>query len=180
MKNLHVITPILNEFESAYIKVRDLENRVYSDEEAALLPYSKKQENEWKLRAKSAKRFEDYLAKNHSQSNLLEIGCGNGWFSHLCSNCVKSVSGVDLNKTELEQAASVFQKDNLNFYYWNIFTDSPFENKFDVIVLNAVVQYFESFDKLLLILQSLLNQNGEIHFIDSPFYISEEIPNAKK
>jgi hypothetical protein len=52
----------------------------------------------------------------------------------LCSGNVKTVSGVDLNLTELEQASLVFQKENLNFYYWDVFSDSPFENGFDVIV----------------------------------------------
>lgn len=178
-QNLHIITPIQNQFESAYIKVRELENRVYSDAEVEKLPYSKKQESEWKLRSKSAERFGNYITNNHSNSSLLEVGCGNGWFSYLCAKHTKSVCGVDLNLTELEQASNVFQKNNLHFYYWDIFTDSPFRNNFDLIVLNAVVQYFPDFNSLLNRLKKLLNSKGEIHIIDSPFYAFKDIPSAK-
>ncbi len=179
-QNLHTISPIQSNFESAYIKVRDLENRVYSDSEVEQLPHSIKQKSEWKLRAKSAKRFENYLTETHSQSNLLEIGCGNGWYSHLCSKHLKSVCGVDLNLTELEQASRVFKKDKLNFYYWNLFTKSPFKKDFDIIVLNAVVQYFPDFNILFSRLKELLNTKGEIHIIDSPFYAAIEIAAAQK
>lgn len=180
MNNFHLISPIQDSFESAYIEVRDKENRVYTDKEVALLPNSTKQANEWRLRKKSAYRFVEYLSKKHSKSTLLEIGSGNGWFTHLCSQQVKHACGVDLNHIELEQAARVFPKENLHFYYWDLFTESPFDSGFDIIVLNAVVQYFSDFDLLLNRLKSLLNPSGEIHFVDSPFYLNSDIVAAQK
>ena len=66
------------------------------------------------------------------------------------------------------------------FLYWDIFTEPPFTQKFDVIVLNAVVQYFQDFEKLKERLLELLSSNGEIHIIYSPFYKSEDVGEAKK
>ncbi len=180
MNNLHIISPIQDNFETNYIKVRDLEDRVYSDPEVASLPYLRKPSIEWKLREKSTNRFYQYLAKNHSKSSLLEIGCGNGWFTNLCSKQVQTACGVDLNNTELEQAARVFQRKNLNFYYWDTFTESPFTNNFDIIVLNGVIQYFPDFELILSRLRDLLKPHGEIHIIDSPFYRSQDILSAQK
>lgn len=176
---LHICSPIKAEFEVAYLKVRRLEDRVYSDEEVKNLPYSEKQKEEWKMRAKSAERFRKYLNKKHQNSRLLEIGCGNGWFTNYCAKSVKSAIGVDINSTELKQAAKLFGNSHTQFYYWDLFTDSPFEDKFDIIVLNAAVQYFENFKKLIDQLKTLLKKDGEIHIIDSPFYQSKEIAAAK-
>lgn len=178
--NYHIISTLNSDFEDSYISIRNKENRVYSDKEVAQLPNSTKQANEWNLRKKSAKRFVEYLSKNHSKSTLLEIGSGNGWFTHLCSQQVKHACGVDLNHTELEQAARVFPKENLHFYYWDLFTESPFDFRFDIIVLNAVVQYFPNFNLLLNRLKDLLNPNGEIHFVDSPFYLNNDISAAQQ
>lgn len=177
---LHICSPIHAEFETAYLKVRRLEQRVYSDEEVRRLPKSKKQENEWKLRSKSAFRFVKYLKEKHQNSKLLEIGCGNGWFTNYCSNHVSTATGVDINSTELKQAVRLFGSERVQFYLWDLFEKSPFEHLFDVIVLNASVQYFENFDALIERLKRLLNSQGEIHIIDSPFYDASDIPSAKR
>lgn len=177
---LNFISPIDAEFEVAYLKIRRIENRVYTDDEVKLLPASKKQTSEWKLRAKSADRFKRYLAEQHAESLLLEIGCGNGWFTNFCSNQVKKAVGVDINSTELKQATKLFGKEKTQFYYWNLFDKSPFVELFDLIVLNASVQYFEDFKSLVNRLKSLLKKGGEIHIIDSPFYKKTEISSAKE
>lgn len=192
---VYIGCPINSSFSDAYLKVRDLEGRVYSDELVSQLPYMPKnhvQYNEWKLRQKSTNRFVDYLsfisinsiqaplrmtAKNAS---LLEIGCGNGWFTAQCSKYVKNAIGVDINLQELEQGARVFKQPNLHFLYWDIFTETPFTQKFDIIVLNAVVQYFQDFEKLKERLFELLSSNGEIHIIDSPFYQKNEVELAQQ
>ena len=40
----------------------------------------------------------------------------------------------------------------------------------DIIIINAAVQYFPDFKRLLEKLLTLIKENGEIHIIDSPFY----------
>lgn len=168
-------------FSDAYLTVRALEQRVYPNEIVKLLPKLSKdhlQYQEWKLRQKSTNRFINYL-KNRKKKSILEIGCGNGWFVNQCVNYVDYAVGVDINMPELEQAASVFSNPNLKFIYWDIFKESPFTGLFDLIVLNASVQYFPDFVKLKNRLLELLNLGGELHIMDSPFYPKEEIEKAQ-
>jgi SAM-dependent methyltransferase len=172
-----------NTFQENYLALRKLEGRVYSNEKVAQLPKLKrfdKHYKEWKVRGKSAERFIKYLKEDHSQSALLEIGCGNGWFSNKCAEVIKFVVGTDVNSEELNQAISVFEKTNLTFIETNIFDEKDFYNTFDLIVFNASIQYFENFDQLISTIRKFLKPSGEIHIIDSPFYDENQLEAAKK
>jgi SAM-dependent methyltransferase len=136
---------------------------------------------EWIMRKKSDLRISDYLG-NKKPDKLLEIGCSNGWFTNLCSKYVKTAVGIDVNLRELEQAALVFNGPHIYFAWWDIFSENPFTENFDIIVLNAVVQYFPDLERLFNKLNKLkqhLNPGGEIHIIDSPFYLETAISSAK-
>jgi ubiquinone/menaquinone biosynthesis C-methylase UbiE len=168
-------------FSSLYLKVRNIENRVYSDELVSKLPFvsiEHLQCGEWKKRQITAKRFIEYLS-NKSTNNLLDIGCGNGWFTNMCSEKVNKAVGVDINIQELEQAGKVFNSSNLSFIYWDLFTSNPFSEKFQVIVLNASIQYFKDFNLVISNLEKLLTPSGEIHILDSPFYKESEVKDAR-
>lgn len=174
-----------NAFSDLYIKVRKKENRFYSEEEIEKLPSTQKVHPhyaEWQLRKKSSQRFFSYLKRKNKGLAILEIGCGNGWFSHLMSTVEKTqVTGLDVTIVELEQAAKVFDKENLSFVYADLFEKTPLnDKKFDVIVFNSSLQYFENLKKLFKIVYNLLSENGEIHIIDSPFYEDSEIEKAKE
>ncbi|ESU23159.1 hypothetical protein FEDK69T_13100 [Flavobacterium enshiense DK69] len=174
-----------NDFSDLYLKVRRKENRLLSEEEIRRLPDFEKKEahnDEWQLRKKSATRFTDYLRHKNRPLKILDVGCGNGWFSHLMSNINNTeVIGLDINTTELEQADSTFQKENLTFVYANIFEKTELhQHKFDIIVFNSCLQYFDNLTKLFQVADYLLTQNGEIHSIDTPFYNNNSIVSAKK
>lgn len=183
LKNgLEYLTKPDSAFERLYIEVREKEKRIYSDEELTLLPYidSKHQyAKEWKLRTKTVLRINKYLIKKPSLNSFLELGCGNGWFSaQLALLPQKNVIGLDINEIELTQAARVFQRDRLNFYYGNIFENFFKENSFDAILLNASVQYFPHFKELINHLFFYLKKDGEIHILDTPFYFINEVSKA--
>ncbi len=182
--NLKLLSPINTLFETSYIEVRKKEKRLYSEEEIKNLPYVAQTNpyyKEWALRIKSYNRFKNYLKKKKN-IKLLEIGCGNGWFCSRLADIESTniIFGLDINLFELEQASRLFKKNNLSFFYGDIFETIFTESRFDIIVLNSTVQYFEDLDKLINRLFSLLNKKGEIHFIDSPFYKEHEIEDAKK
>lgn len=171
-------------FSNAYIKVRSKEQRVLLDPHVRELPFASSKNplaKEWKLRQQSTQRFLNYL-QSKKVNNVLDIGCGNGWFTNAIAEILEGeVHGVDINQNELEQAARVFEKDNLTFYYADIFkSEEHFKNKYDLISLNACVQYFDDLSVLLDLLKKFLTPKGEIHIMDSPFYESTEIKNAQK
>lgn len=173
-----------NDFESFYLKVREKEKRIYSDAELKNFPFATKSNphySEWKLRAKSFIRFNNYLREKRQSLDILDLGCGNGWFSGQLSKTFNhKFYCVDVNQTELAQARRVFNSANLNFLYADIFTDIIQKKTFDLIIVNAAVQYFPILNKLIGRLLTLLKIKGEIHIIDSPIYPSNEIENAKK
>lgn len=174
-----------NAFSDLYINVRKKESRFYSQEEIKTLPNLEKNHPhyaEWQLRKKSSNRFINYLKKTNRPLKILEIGCGNGWFSHLMSMIEKTeVTGLDVTIAELEQAAKVFDKENLSFIYADLFEKNQLNDKqFDVIVFNSSLQYFENLKELFKVVGRLLSENGEIHIIDSPFYKASEIEKAKE
>lgn len=175
-KELIYLTPYLAAFEHNYLKVREKEGRVYSDETVLKLPFIGREHSqflEWSLRAKTLNRFIKYL-KGNSYTSVLDIGCGNGWFSNHIANAISGkVIGLDVNKEELEQGNRVFKAENLSFAYGDIF-EAEFDQKFDLIVMNASIQYFPDLKLLLNRLKSLLSPFGEIHILDSPFYYNEE------
>lgn len=165
-----------------YLRVREKENRLYSDAVVAALPFIPDRHplaSEWRARSISASRLTRYLSRQSRPLSILEIGCGNGWLSNLLCNSGHHVIGLDQNLYELKQAARVFSsKSNLSFLIAEIFS-APFKHEtFDAIILASVIQYFHDLPSLLMALLQYLKQNGDIHIVDSPLYADSEIFDA--
>lgn len=173
-----------NSFEENYLRLRRKEKRLYSDDEVKLLPFASSlnpHKKEWDYRAKSFVRFKQYLENFSKQFDILDLGCGNGWFAgELAKSFPHNFYCTDINLYELKQGARIFKKENIRFIYGDIFKMELPKNSFDIIVLNSSVQYFESLNSLLKELIFTLKLDGEIHIIDSPFYDSEELKLAKQ
>lgn len=181
---VYILSEINDEFESLYLKVRKKEKRIYSDTEVDSLPFifeSSPHKNEWKLRKKSFLRFKSYLKIKNENLNILDLGCGNGWFSgNLSKDFNHDFFCTDVNLTELKQGERVFDSNKIKFIYADIFKADFPTDFFSLIILNASVQYFPDLNKLFERFFKLLTINGEIHIIDSPFYAFDEDHNAKK
>lgn len=183
-QGVFILSPINSNFEDIYLNVREKENRIYSDSELLSLPFassSNPHKNEWDLRAKSFLRFKEYLRTKKKNLNLLDLGCGNGWF---CGQISKSFNHnfycADVNLTELKQGSRVFNSEKLKFIYADIFNSEIPKASFDIITVNAAVQYFPDLKKLIERLLTRINDNGEVHILDSPFYSNNDAVNAKK
>ena len=164
--------------ESLYLRVRQAEMRIQEDDVVHKLPDTPANHpyhHEWQLRKRSFQRFEKYLNRMFTgPMRILDLGCGNGWMSNqLAKNTKHEVWAVDVNQFELEQGARLFSRQNLQFYYADIFQNPLPEQHFQVIVLAASVQYFPDLPELLKHLKRLLVAGGEIHVVDSPFYPDE-------
>jgi ubiquinone/menaquinone biosynthesis C-methylase UbiE len=179
---VYILSEIKDEFELVYLRVREKENRIYSDEEVGKLPFasnSNPHKGEWNLRTKSFLRFQEHLKTKTDKGNILDLGCGNGWFSGILSkNFNHNFFCVDVNLTELKQGVKVFESGKIKFIYADIFSATLPSNYFNLIILNASVQYFPDIQKLFNLLFRVLTINGEVHIIDSPFYSEDEVQDA--
>lgn len=165
----------LETFESDYLKVREKEGRIFSDKGVKKLPRLPKSHplhKEWLHRADTQIRFCKYLSARKENSSILDLGCGNAWFSAQMKSSLPqaNIFALDVNTLELQQAARVFSKNQITFYHGDIFQDIFEAASFDMIVLNSSLQYFSDFKLLMDRLLELLKKDGDIHLLDSPFY----------
>ncbi|GAB4003873.1 class I SAM-dependent methyltransferase [Spirosoma migulaei] len=182
--------PLLTEYlpkqthEEFYLKLRAKENRILTDDIVKALPNISKavpHSDEWSFRKATSDQFCKNLCDQNKMANVLDLGCGNGWFSaKMASHSFIHVIGIDLNLPELKQAQRLFASPNLQFCYGNIFDDIFLEKQFDYVVLNASVQYFPSTSALFNLLFTLLKPSGQIHILDSPFYEANDLEQARK
>ena len=182
--NILSVNTSLKNFEKLYLEVRKAENRIYHDEEVKRLPYASVANPhyaEWNLRAISFQRVLKFLKSKTNYLKILDLGCGNGWFSsRLAALSNLEVYGLDVNYYELNQAVNIFHQPNLKFYYGDIFEDIFTCEIFDIIFLNSTIQYFGDLKALIIRLDDFQNNKGEIHILDSPLYTDESIYQAKK
>lgn len=174
-----------NIFEQHYIGLRQKEQRLYADEEVKRLPEVNKDHvhfDEWNIRKRSSERLFQYLLAKKTPVRILEAGCGNGWLSNRLAGIPGSkVIGADINFTELQQAARVFnQVPNLLFIYGNPESGILEKMEFDCIVFASCIQYFEDLHGIIRQTLRMLKPGGEIHILDSPFYRASEISSARQ
>src|ERR1700744_557605 len=125
-------------FEKKYIVIRTLENRLCTDDELVKLPDIPAEHphyKEWQIRKRSARALIRHLSRRKTME-ILEIGCGNGSLSpQLAGVPGTKVTGIDINFTELQQAARVFNNDpNLRFVHGDIRSGILDDRKFDIII----------------------------------------------
>lgn len=173
-----------NHFEEKYLALRRKEKRLYSDDEVKLLPFASSlnpHKKEWECRSQSFIRFKEYLKSFNRELEILDLGCGNGWFAgELSKEFSHNFYCVDINLYELKQGARVFKNNKIKFIYGNLLQMEFEKNSFDLIVLNSSAQYFSDLNSLIKELLYVLKPDGEIHIIDSPFYDDDKLLNAKQ
>ena len=173
------------DFETLYIQLREKEGRIYPDDEVAKLPAIPRTHphyKEWLIRKESSQKLLNRLKKKKKPLDILEIGCGNGWLSHKLSTIPYSmVIGTDINFSEIQQAARVFQHAlNLHFIYTYAEPGVFKEKRFDIVIFAAAIQYFESFPETINNTLKWLKPDGELHILDSPFYSVVDLLPAKQ
>jgi len=167
--------------EAAYLAVRRAEGRLLDDDQVRRLPEPPDAAHawEWRIRGYSAERLLRRLQRR-APSRILDLGCGNGWLSRLLAELSGArVTGLDLNREELAQAARLFgSSDSPRFVCGDLFAPIFELASFDVAVLAAVIQYFPDPKALVRRLLALLAPGGEIHILDSPLYPRGDVAAA--
>jgi len=170
-------------FEQRYIELRGREGRLYDYEEVKQLPeidVRNPLSREWKVRKRSTESLIRFL-KYEKAEKILEVGCGNGWLIHRIQKAIDAdCCGVDVNETELLQAAKLFNNEKLCFVYADITSDAFMPDiKADAIILASALQYFKEPKRLLSTLLKFLTPKGLIHILDTPFYHDLNVGDAK-
>jgi ubiquinone/menaquinone biosynthesis C-methylase UbiE len=176
---------IVGEFDQLYFRLRQKERRIYTDEAVANLPSVSAghlHHREWYIRKNSQKALVSYIKQKKTFANILEVGCGNGWLSASVAKSTKAqVTGLDINSYELEQAKRVFKDiPNLSFLNGSLQSKYLKDEKFDMIIFAASIQYFPSLKQVIEIAIEHLTLQGEVHIMDSPFYQKEETAAARQ
>ncbi|MBS1509614.1 MAG: class I SAM-dependent methyltransferase [Bacteroidetes bacterium] len=172
-------------FEQQYILLRKKEGRIYSDAELRLLPETAPlhpYHKEWNIRNQSLQKLLKIINRKGGKINILEVGCGNGWLSaKLAQHTKAQITGIDINRLELRQANRIFKAiPNLRFVNGRLQDEQLKDTRFDIILFAASIQYFPSFKKIIHTAMEYLTLQGEIHIVDSPFYLQHELDAAKQ
>ena len=118
------------------------------------------------------------------KSNVLEVGFGNGFLIKKIAPCVNQVYGVETSEKKIdrlhleltEQNVSLMKLDPLNYLDYSFLGDM----KFDLVIVNSVVQYFQGICEVKELIQQLvekLNGCGKLLISDIPVS-SSSITNA--
>ena len=117
-----------------------------------------------KIQKKMAEKLITYV-NNNAPKHILEIGCGTGFLTKIVSENLeyKTYSAIDIVE-ECEPFISEINT-NINFIVGDI--EDYIKNndeKFDLIISNASLQWVENFEEVIKALKYKLNPNGELVF----------------
>lgn len=118
------------------------------------------------------------LLGNVKNNEILDLGCGQGYFSRLLEKQGAIVTGIDLSQDLINIANQRNKEQNLNIKYFvsNAADLKVLENnKFDIIVSNMAFMDIENIEKTIKECSKVLKNNGYIVFslVNPIFGISE-------
>lgn len=175
------LEPYLKRQAHQYGELREKEGRLFTDEQLAALPDLEPAHPlaaEFRIRKHSMNRLVKHL-KSSGVSNLLEIGCGNGWLLAQVTNQLGiEGTGIDIFRPELEQAARVFSGAPIDWIEGNIFREILPPASFDAVIVASAAQYFNNLGQLIDRVKTLLRDDGCLHIIDTPFYRTSKARQA--
>jgi SAM-dependent methyltransferase len=110
-------------------------------------------------------RLEHILNFVNKDSNVLEVGCGDGKFMQILSPHVKSVEGIELSPPQVSQVRK------MGFVcYEKMLTELVIDKKYDVICMYAVLEHIPNVSIFLNSIQEFLNPDAKVII---------EVPNRK-
>jgi len=84
-----------------------------------------------------------FIARINPAETVLDIGCGSGFVAYDIANQSRArVTGIDINKTYIQNAREKRSHPNVNYICGNVLYDLP-QSHHDVIVLSNVLEHIE-------------------------------------
>ena len=136
------------------------------------LPFIKNKllRDEWDYRKHSLKIIENSIG-NTSNGSILEFGPYNGWLTNRLAENGFDIMAIDYFNEDLTGLRTIDRYKNKWLPVQIDLRDlSIIKNKFDFIIFNHSLHFFNSYKKIIEDVVKLLNENGKIIIIGSPFY----------
>lgn len=116
------------------------------------------------------------IISQYIEGNVLDIGCGNGGIYDLFRNRIQNYYGIDYNSQKIQQLKS--QTGNENFFCRDLDTEPiAIEEKFDIILMIAVIEHIWNQKFLLGQLVDMLNPSGKL-IITTPSPFGNDLVHA--
>jgi len=109
-----------------------------------------------------------YTKKDLSRMDILDIGCGNGFFEFALSPYVYRIYGIDPSLpmlTSARQNNRHYKFKNIRFYKGSA-ENIPFTKKFDMIMFSHSLHYTKNIQKSLNKVLENINKNGLIFIME--------------
>lgn len=160
-------------------RIPKVANDVYSSEAATQIAKTAYLSNKDYRRIRFAKErvamLERYSGKPVSQTKILDVGCGTGWFLEYAQEQGATCYGVELG-TDLASYTAEY----LGITVWNCdLTELDTTERFDVITMFDLIEHVEDPIQLINSAQKLLTTEGVI-IVFTPHYDSVAIQIAKE
>ena len=103
----------------------------------------------------------------NKDSNVLEIGCGEGYGTNFLARSGAHIVALDVDKETIKNARLKYSQKNITFKKFDGYNISYPEQSFDVIISFQVIEHVEDVEKYLENIKKLLKPNG-IFLITTP------------
>lgn len=106
------------------------------------------------------------LLGNIRERNILDAGCGQGYFSKILNDSGAKTIGIDESEKLISIARSKNKENkSLEFIRHNLKNDLPFDDhKFDAVLCNMVLMDIDPIDGVIKEFSRVLKNNGELIF----------------
>lgn len=86
--------------------------------------------------------YEFFLDHIDKKSTVLDIGCGNGFVAKQGATKAKKVTGIDTDRTNINQAKRQHSKENIEYVLGDA-TNHEFGEHYDAVILSNVLEHIE-------------------------------------
>ena len=163
----------INEYIAKYFEYRKKDGSlILITEDFQKLPFIKDSRNskEWQFRRDSLEVI-NKITNGLKIGTVLEFGPYNGWLTNRLAEKDYDVTAIDYFNDELTGLRSIKHYSNKWLPVQMDLRDlSIINSKFDLIVFNHSLHFFNSYKKIISDAELLLNPEGRIIIIGSPFY----------